>query len=168
MTYLEISLIPINHSDMLPGTKFLTVDLIIQRLIGAIYILAGIGALIDREGIIFLLLVQFFLGGWQILSALIVTAIRKNKQRLPYFVAVAIYFSFLIFGGMLMDQQYFARELRKTIMTIGFILIPMSYAIWYHVITTVDYQNSRNSRIGYESQDHTNLEGILDEGIWKK
>ena len=53
-------------------------------------------------------------------------------------------------------------------MVIGVILIPMGYAIWYHVITTLDYQNSRNATNAYENKENTKLEGILDEGFWKK
>jgi hypothetical protein len=114
---------------------------------------------------IFLLIVQFFLGGWQILSSIILIAIRKDKKRISYFFVVLAYFAVLFIGGTLVSQGIIPES--KILIFISLILCPMSIAVWYFITSEKDYLVAKKSpKSG--SVENTNPHGqILDEGLWK-
>lgn len=86
-----------------------------------------------KEGLVFIAFVQFFMGSWQVLSA-IITSFRRNHgdaQRTLmiriYWIAVLFYFLGLALLGFVIDEQ---KELFY-----GWFLSAWMIAIYYYVIT---------------------------------
>ncbi len=147
------------------GYKFLRVDNIIQWILICTYVAAGLGALVDRDIVIFLLVVQFFLGGWQLLSGIILFALTKNKKRLNYLLTVLAYFVIFALGSMLIAQGIFKET--KALMVLSTILVPMVIAFWYFGMTQVDYKEVKQQK-NPDAPDKSHLqEEILDDGIWE-
>lgn len=147
------------------GYKFLRADIIIQWILMSIYILVGLGALVDREIMIFLLIVQFFLGGWQLLSGVILFALTRHQSRINYLLTVAAYFGLFALGSMLVSQGVIKDT--KVLMVISTILVPMAIAIWYFITTQSDYKQIKLLKHPDAPEENSMHDQILDEKIWE-
>lgn len=99
--------------------------------IQSILMLGAVGsAVMGKEGLVFIALVQFAMGCWQLISAIVNTIHRdtefKKKMIMVYWIAVAGYFVGLAFFGMLFKDD----------LTIGvWFFSAWIIAIFYYVFT---------------------------------
>lgn len=78
--------------------------------IQSILLLGAIGsAVMGKEGLVFIALIQFAMGCWQLISAIVNTIHRdtefKKKMMMVYWIAVAGYFVGLAFFGLLIQEE---------------------------------------------------------------
>lgn len=118
-------------------------DFSIQCLIFAVALLS---ALTGKDFIIWLAFIQFFMGAWQLLSALVNTILMKRlpantkRQFRYYWLGVLVYFVVMaiLFTG-------FGRM--TELLPVAWFFVAWLLAIYYFIITTklVFYQNKRST-----------------------
>ena len=107
----------------------LKLDFGISAFLIVLSLLAGIVALFDTGILILVMIIGFFLGSYQLLSALI-GGIRGNRKKLIYLVA-AIGYLFAFYGLFSVLEYQFEGALVKVIAVIGLMLIPLAFAMYY-------------------------------------
>lgn len=142
------------------GFGFLRVDLVLQRIMGAIYIITGVLGIVVNQFLMITMITQFFLGGWQVLSSLVLAVVRKDQIRVYYLLSVVVYFIIIVFGFFLVDQKIIPESFFLAILS--FLIIPLCFAVWYYRVTLRDYENlkgvNRETNIGLGRE----MEDILD------
>lgn len=126
--------------------------LLTQSSLGSIYILIMIAwAIPSNEGRFFALIMLFFLGIWQYLSAFI-WIVRGDKRRRQYFLWATVYLLFSLVGiytGLNKRFEYLAYA--------AFVTLPVSLAIWYQIISYRHYQSMENKKQSEDENGATEL-----------
>ena len=129
--------------------NILVFDQGIQSLIIGIALFSVFSAVFVSSSLLIYLLCQMAIGFWQVLSALIIVIITRDKNRIQYLTAVFCFFA----NASLIS--YFAPKILfdETVTGIIFwLIIPLIYAGWYYRITYKDLKN-------YEKVFNNSLEG---------
>ena len=141
------------------GVGFLKIDLIVQRIIGLVYLFTGLLGFVIKGLLIIALLTQLVIGIWQVLSALVITIVNKEKKRITYLISVVCYFIIVGFTTMLNERSIIDDNIFMLIA--GLIIIPIAFGVWYYLITLKGYQQlSKDPTLNNEFIN--NLEDVLD------
>jgi predicted ferric reductase len=141
------------------GAGLLKIDLIVQGIIGLVYLFTGLFGFVIQGLLIIALLTQLVIGVWQVLSALTITIINKEKKRITYLVSVVCYFIIVGFATVLIEGSIIDENI--FIFIIGLVIIPIAFGVWYYLITLKDYQQlSKDPTINNEFINK--LEDVLD------
>lgn len=128
-TPLEAGTSNTNGSYRYTSETMLKLDFGISAVLIVLSLLAGISALFDAGMIMVVMIGGFFLGSYQLLSALI-GGIRGNRKKLVYVVvAVGYLFAFYGFFDAVEDQS--AQTFVEIILIIGLIIVPLAFAFYY-------------------------------------
>jgi len=134
--------------------KFLRADKIIQLIILAPTIFLGIMGMVVNDLLIFYAIGLFFIGGWQVLSAFILSIGYRDITRIKYLLGVAGYFSFMLIVSQLDTSNI--RSIMKGLGMLYLMALPTCIAIWYFFLT----RKEANETI--ESHEEIIDENILD------
>lgn len=145
---------------MVKGAKFINVDFLIQIVIGTIYISSVILGVVVQDFLLFALLLQLLIGGWQLISAIVMVLLNKDMKRRIYLSIVFVYF--VLGGGISSLISFRLFDDFNSIFYFVFIgLIPFCLAIWYFRITWETYQYFAN-RSSLEIDPTFDMDNILD------
>lgn len=119
----------INRSPRYTSMGILKLDFGISALLIVLSLLAGIVALFDTGIIMLVMIIGFFLGCYQLLSALI-GGIRGNRKKLVY-LAAALGYLFVFYGLFAMVEYRLDHAIVRVIAIIGLMIIPLAFAFYY-------------------------------------
>ena len=121
---------------------FLRTDLMIQMgLMGLILagIIYALGTL-DPTSLIGSMFGAFFLGLWQVTSALVLGIYLKCKERCKYLVFVCLFLiSFMVATNL---EVFIPSQIGKILFGLPFLFFPIIFAFWYLFKTYADYRGS--------------------------
>jgi hypothetical protein len=141
------------------------VDIIIQGMILFFAVLSALAIFIDTTGIIYLLLLQFFIGLYQICSGIIGAALGR-KWKIPYLIGTLVFIIVLVGGSALISEISGGRgDGIVALAIIGGIIVPYTIAIGYFVMSIKTYQEERLENEYSPRTEEFMDESILDEGI---
>ena len=98
------------------------------------------------------------LGGWQLLSAIIIGYTLKDKKRLRYFSFSVLYLFFM--WGSLAICSSSEKGFEMVALAVIFIVIPIFIALWYMKLTSETLDKLRKEEYIYLGRE--GLEDILD------
>lgn len=109
--------------------RMLKLDFGISAVLIVLSLLAGIAALFDGGIILVVMILGFFLGSYQLLSALI-GGIRGNRKKLIY-LAVALGYLFAFYGLSNVIEYRLDSAFVGVAVTVGMTIIPLMFAFYY-------------------------------------
>jgi len=103
------------------------------------------------------------LGGWQLLSAIVVGYTLKDKKRFKYFGLSVLYLLFM--WGSISFSNYLVDENNFIIVAFAliFIIIPIFIAMWYMRLTSETLKELKGEEYIYTGKE--GLEDVLDSDI---
>ncbi|WP_367391921.1 hypothetical protein [Lewinella sp. LCG006] len=119
----------IKRSPRYTSMGILKLDFGISALLIVLSLLAGIVALFDTGIIMLVMIIGFFLGSYQLLSALI-GGIRGNRKKLVY-LAAALGYLFVFYGLFAILEYSLDSTFLRVIAIIGLMIIPLIFAFYY-------------------------------------
>jgi hypothetical protein len=128
-TPLEEGISKANGGATHTSIRMLKLDLGVSAVLVVLSLLGGLSAIFDTGLIIIVMICVFFLGCYQLLSALI-GGIRGNRKKLIY-LAVALLYLLVFFGGFDLINDTVGASSSQMIYLIGLILIPLTFALYY-------------------------------------
>jgi hypothetical protein len=118
-----------NGSYRYTSETMLRLDFGISVVLIVLSLLAGMAALFDAGIIMVMMISGFFLGSYQLLSALI-GGIRGNRKKLIYLaVSVGYLFAFYGFFDAVEDQS--GQTFVEITLISGLIIVPLAFAFYY-------------------------------------
>lgn len=126
----------------------------VEILFSPIHILLILASLVIPGGLLFALILMFFLGVWQYIWGFI-WMITGDKRRIPYFIAAT-----LVLGGLFANNELdlFTRNIEE-MLNVGLMGISLLLGIWYVVIA---YQHHQHLvALEKELQDENGVEQLL-------
>lgn len=140
--------------------RYLKVDLVLQKVLIAIYFITGLGGFVVPGLFMLAMLIQFLIGIWQVFNAFFFVIKIQHKPRINYLIGVLAYFILSGMAGLFISQQTILIG-SGILAPIGVVLIPIAFMIWYFVISNRYYQNA----IKQAPSDYSlaaEMEGVLD------
>ena len=128
--------------------NLLAFDYIAQSILIGLALITIVSAVVFPSAILFTMILGFFVGCWQVLSALILSIFTRNQKRMQYLLAVIAFFLNGVFISYFLRDYVFESEI---IMAIIWGIIPSIYAFWYYKITYNDYSKSKKGGHHLES-----------------
>ena len=141
------------------GLGFLKVDIVLQQIIGGIYLFTMLLGIITPGAILVAMLLQLALGGWQLISTLTHSINGHVKSRTTYIASVLCYFIVLIIGSLLIANNMIREN--TILFVLGLIIIPIILAVWYLIISKKDYKERSRGPIHHKAYA-PDMEDILD------
>lgn len=138
----------------------LKADLVIQKILASIYFFCGLIGMILHSLLFIAMILQFIIGVWQLISAVIHIITGHIEDRVYYLLSVIMLF--LLIGLYLFLNE--ARILPDSIFLaiLGLIIIPAGLGVWYLSITQRHYNALTNAPLSEEQLSTLNMESILD------
>lgn len=123
---------------MSKGLRFVEIDLLIQRVVGSVYLFTGLLGLISPVFLIITLLTQIILGGWQVISAIVIAIINKSMERKIYLLFVFTY----LFTSSIISFYVLENSINSVfgLFIFGGVIIPFGCAVWYYLLTVKTYK----------------------------
>ena len=123
--------------------NILALDYIGQSLLIGAALVSLVTAVVFPSSILYTMILGFFIGSWQVISAFLISIFTVNKQRLQYLLAVIAFF---LNAGFI---SYFGRDYvfeSELITGIIWAVVPAIYAFWYYKITR-DHFSELNKKV---------------------
>lgn len=145
---------------MKTNVRLLKVDLVIQKILGGIYLACGLMGMAIHPLLFIAMILQLIIGIWQVLSAIILVITTSSRERIYYLLSVVMLFAttaafvFLNDAGILPDSVLLA--------ILGLIIVPVSLGIWYLNITQRHYDALINAPLSESKLNTPDMESILD------
>ena len=131
------------------ATKYLIkADYLIQSLILIASIIASPTVFLAAFGLL-------VIGGWQLLSALVIGLLKGCKTRLLYFASASTYCGFLWAGDKLIDKFYPPEFMETGFYLTGLFIIPIAAAILYFAFTKKEYLEIKEDRKSVPSYEES-------------
>ncbi len=145
----------------------LSIDVVVQLI--SLVLLGGsvlLALLSKGETTIFVGLVLFFLGIWQVGSGVIFGIVRNDGKRGEYVIGSLVYVSLLFFGSYVLNGSSINGFVTWILITLFFLIIPSGIAIWYFKysradLTKLELENKNRVVINFDMDDVLDCEEIL-------
>jgi len=122
----------------------LSIDVVVQLILLILLIGATlISTLSGGDTAIFLGLVLFFLGLWQVGSGILFGIIRNDGKRAEYVIKSVIYVAVLYFGCFAMEGSSINGFVTWFLIILFFLVIPSGIAVWYFRYSQADLEKLR-------------------------
>lgn len=140
------------------------VDIVIQGLMLLMAIMAALSIFVSREAAIYVMILQFFIGLYQICSGIIGAALGR-KWKIPYLIGAFAYIIILGAGTAIISEMRGGGDAIIGLAIVGGIIVPYIIAIGYFVMSIKTFQQARmEEEYAVPKRDFTD-ESILDEGL---
>lgn len=136
------------------------IDISIQGMIVVAIIISALAALTEDFAIFFILVLQFFLGIYQISSA-IIGAAKGRKWKMYYLIIAVIY---IILGGVtagLLSETRWNSDMAFGFLIFLGVVLPLIMGLTYFILTCLEFKNEK-------SEQKNVSEDLLDEDVLKE
>ncbi len=121
------------------GIGFIKVDYYAQLILGLSYLLTGLAGIIIPGLWLLTIIIQFFLGVWQVLSGFSLALANQDKERFLYLVFVVLYLVLIFGGATLGNYVSLPRGFGEGFAIFALFAIPIGLGVWYFIITKREY-----------------------------
>ena len=140
------------------------VDIVIQGMMLFLAVVSAFAIFIDMAGLIYVLLLQFFIGLYQICSGITGAALGR-KWKVPYLIGALIYLIVLGAGAAVFSEMRWNGDGIVVLAVIGGMIIPYIIAIGYFTMSIKTFSQARLEQEYLTPTTEYMDESILDEGI---
>lgn len=117
--------------------KIIKLDYVIQSILLILSLIASPTIFLAAFGLM-------LIGGWQLLSALVLGLIKGCEKRLLYFATASIYCGFLWAGDKLINKFHPPELIETGFYLLGLLVLPVAAAIIYFTFTKSEYLEIKN------------------------
>lgn len=123
---------------------FLSIDVVAQLILLILLVVSTLLAILSGgETAIYVGLVLFFLGLWQVGSGILFGIIRNDGKRAEYVIKSLAYVFFLAFGCSILEGSSINGFVTWSLIILFFLVIPSGIAVWYFRHSQADLEKLR-------------------------
>lgn len=140
------------------------IDIALQGVMLFMAVMSALSMFVEREGFVFVMILQFFIGLYQICSGIIGVALGR-KWKIPYLIGAFIYIVVLGVSTAIISEMRGGNDFVVGLAIVGGIIVPYMIAIGYFAMSIKTLKEARSEQEYANPREEYADETILDEGL---